>query len=103
MSSKGEDTMIFDTFNLYDMEHLGYITEFDVHEVGNSYAIDAYQGAAGTKLFKKYAGNNSRIEKGPEFEGFVSDPAAPYAMAILLRQYAKKIAQVGGLVSRAKT
>jgi len=101
MSSKGEDTMIFDTFNLYDMEHLGYITEFDVHEVGQSYAIDAYQGAAGSKLFKKYCGNNSRIEQGPEFVAFVNDPTVPYGMAILLRAYSKDMAQIGGEVQKA--
>jgi len=101
MSSTGEDTMIFDTFNLYDMEHLGYITEFDVHEVGSSYAIDAYQGAAGTKLFKKYCGNNSRIEKGAEFTAFVNDATVPYGMAILLRAYAKDMAQIGGEVQKA--
>jgi|Transcript_76966 uncharacterized protein YukE len=101
MSSTGEDTMIFDTFNLYDMEHTGYITEFDVHEVGSSYAIDAYQGAAGTKLFKKYCGKNNIIEKGAEFTAFVNDPTVPYGMAILLRAYAKDMAQIGGEVQKA--
>jgi flagellar biosynthesis chaperone FliJ len=101
MSSKGEDAMIFDTFNLYDMEHTGYITLFDVHEVGQSYAIDAYQGAAGTKLFKKYCGDNDRIEKGAEFTAFVNDPSVPYGMAILLRAYAKDMAQIGGEVQKA--
>mmetsp|Transcript_76967 Transcript_76967/g.121073 ORF Transcript_76967/g.121073 Transcript_76967/m.121073 type:complete len:319 (-) Transcript_76967:3-959(-) len=93
--------MIFDTFNLYDMEHTGYITLFDVHEVGQSYAIDAYQGAAGTKLFKKYCGDNDRIEKGAEFTAFVNDPSVPYGMAILLRAYAKDMAQIGGEVQKA--
>merc|ERR1719326_2540474 len=93
--------MMFESWNLYDMEHTGYINEFDVHEVGSAYAINAYQGEAGTKLFKKYAGNNSRIEKGPEFEAFVSDSSAPKAMSILLRSYAKKMSQVSGQVQRA--
>jgi hypothetical protein len=101
MSSKYEDVMIYDTFNLYDMEHLGYITLFDVHEVGNSYAIDAYQGSAGTKLFNKYCGNNSIIEKGAEFTAFVNDPTVPYGMAILLRAYSKDMAQIGGEVQKA--
>jgi hypothetical protein len=101
MSSTGEDEMIFNTFNLYDMEHKGNINLFDVHEVGSSYAINAYQGEAGAKLFKKYAGNNSLIEKGPEFKAFVSDPSTPYAMSILLRAYATKMSEVGGLVKHA--
>jgi hypothetical protein len=101
MSSTGEEAMMFNTFNLYDMEHTGSISLFDVHEVGSSYAINAYQGEAGTKLFKKYAGNNSLIEKGPEFTAFVSDPTTPYVMSILLRAYSQKMSEVGGLVKHA--
>lgn len=100
-SSTGEDIMMFEAFPLYDMQNTGAISEFDVHEVGSSYSINAYQGVAGTKLFKKYAGNNSLIEKGHEFEAFVSDPATPVVMAILLRSYAKLMAQAGGLVGKA--
>merc|ERR1719238_1883612 len=72
MSSTGMDTMMYESFNLYDMEHTGNINLFDVHEVGSAYAINAYQGETGTKLFEKYAGNNSLIEKGEEFEAFVN-------------------------------
>merc|ERR1719409_2678246 len=93
--------MMSNTFPLYDMEHTGAINEFDIHEVGESYAINAYQGEAGTKLFKKYAGKNNLIEKGPEFAAFVSDPSSPYVMSLLIRAYAKKMSQVAGQVSKA--
>jgi hypothetical protein len=99
--SSGVDKMIHASFNLYDLKHQGYVTLFDVQEVGRSYAIDAYQGDSGKKLFEKYAGHNDRLEKGPEFAAFVNDPTVPYGMATLLRQYAKDIAQIGGELSRA--
>merc|ERR1719326_846319 len=101
MSSTGGDTMMFESFNLFDMEHTGAISLYDIHEVGSSYGINAYQGEAGTTLFKKYAGKNNLIEKGPEFEGLVNDKTTPYVMAILLRAYAKQMSQTAGQVSKA--
>merc|ERR1719359_2396264 len=92
---------MFESFNLFDMEHTGAISLYDIHEVGTSYGINDYQGEAGTTLFKKYAGKNNLIEKGPEFEGLVNDKTTPYVMAILLRAYAKQMSQTAGQVSKA--
>merc|ERR1719223_2210067 len=98
----GADVMVQQTFNLFDVQHSGFVTEDDLHDVAELYSIPALNGAKAEELVDKYDedGDNQLDQK--EFANFAEDTAVPGIMAVVLRAYAKKLAQASGNIASAK-
>merc|ERR1719223_2536015 len=98
----GADVMVQQTFNLFDVQHTGFVTEQALHDVAELYSIPALSGPKAGRLVDKYDedGDNQMDEK--EFTNFAEDETVPGIMAVVLRAYAKKLSQVAGNVASAK-
>merc|ERR1719223_157559 len=98
----GADVMVQQTFNLFDVQHSGFVTEDDLHDVAELYSIPALNGAKAGELVDKYDEDDDNQLDVKEFANFAEDEAVPGIMAVVLRAYAKKLAQVSGQVASAK-
>eukprot|EP00747_Dinoflagellata_sp_TGD_P162216 gnl/TRDRNA2_/TRDRNA2_179570_c0_seq1.p1 gnl/TRDRNA2_/TRDRNA2_179570_c0~~gnl/TRDRNA2_/TRDRNA2_179570_c0_seq1.p1 ORF type:complete len:938 (+),score=209.71 gnl/TRDRNA2_/TRDRNA2_179570_c0_seq1:75-2888(+) len=99
---KGKETLLFNTFTLFDVSNTGAITLQDLHDVSNLYSISALQGDKGKQLLQKYNKEMDGQLTKAEFEMLVQDDQLPNVMSTVLRQYAKKLSQIGGEVAAAK-
>eukprot|EP00930_Biecheleria_cincta_P034768 TRINITY_DN23984_c0_g1_i1.p1 TRINITY_DN23984_c0_g1~~TRINITY_DN23984_c0_g1_i1.p1 ORF type:complete len:1081 (+),score=234.99 TRINITY_DN23984_c0_g1_i1:65-3307(+) len=101
-AGKNEDEMLEQTFPLFDADNGGSIEVDELQDVGQWYSISALSGKKPAQLMKKYdiSGDGS-IEKN-EFLALVNDPSITGAMSIILRRYARKLAEIGGAVGQAK-
>jgi len=99
---KGADIMVQQTFNLFDTGHTGFVNEQALHDVAELYSIPALSGKKAGELVDKYDEDGDNQLDVPEFTNFAEDEAVPGIMAVVLRAYAKKLAQVSGQVASAK-
>eukprot|EP00927_Polykrikos_kofoidii_P006596 TRINITY_DN1266_c0_g1_i1.p1 TRINITY_DN1266_c0_g1~~TRINITY_DN1266_c0_g1_i1.p1 ORF type:complete len:990 (-),score=220.63 TRINITY_DN1266_c0_g1_i1:81-3050(-) len=97
------DEMVYNTYNLFavtDQER--GITVQDLSDVSGIYSITALQGSKAEDLHEKYDVNQDAVVDKEEYALFSLDPSLPGVMAVVLRSYAKMLAQVSGQVGGAK-
>jgi len=98
----GADLMLQQTFNLFDVEHSGFVTVGALHSIASLYSISAVAGQKAIQLVDKYDENGDHRLNKLEFANFVEDASVPKLMAVILRQYTKKLSEVAGVVGGAK-
>jgi hypothetical protein len=98
----GEEEMQQQTFNLFDVSGTGFITNQDLKDTAKLYDISALRGAKPDELVDKYDQDHDGRLDGAEFRLFVHDPSIPNAMSVVLRSYAKRLAEVAGNVGAAR-
>lgn len=102
VSGKGEDLMLHDTFNLFDMDASGKISSGDLRVLASIYSVVALGGAKGDELVQQYdQDGDGEIDKD-EFPGLVDDSSVTGIMATVLREYAKRLSMVAGNVGSAR-
>lgn len=97
----GEDLLRHETFNLFDVSNTGFVTAADLKDVSTLYDVSAFRGSKADDLIKKYGGEDKQMDK-EEFKSFVHDPDLPNSMPVLLRTYAKHLAEVAGNTAAAR-
>jgi hypothetical protein len=90
-----------DSFNLFDVSGTGFVNSQDLKDVARLYDISAFRGDK-TELLGKYdEDRDGRLDRS-EFHLFVHDKSLPNSMSVLLRSYAKRLAEVAGNVAAAR-
>eukprot|EP00930_Biecheleria_cincta_P066997 TRINITY_DN5335_c0_g1_i1.p1 TRINITY_DN5335_c0_g1~~TRINITY_DN5335_c0_g1_i1.p1 ORF type:complete len:1088 (-),score=259.25 TRINITY_DN5335_c0_g1_i1:105-3368(-) len=101
-AGKNEAEMVEQTIGLFDASNTGYITAEDLAHVGEWFAISALTGDKPAELLEKYDSDNDGSIDKDDFVKLVNDPSIPGSMSTILRRYAKRLAEIGGNVGRAK-
>jgi len=97
-----EEEMLNQTFALFDSNQNGYITAEDLHQVADLYSMTAFQGEKADILVKKYDEDGSGQIGKEEMRKLVNDPSIPSAMPVMLRTYARRLAEISGNVAAAR-
>jgi hypothetical protein len=98
----GEEEMLHETFNLFDVSNTGFINTQDLKDVATLYSVSAFAGNKSDELMAKYdQTNDSRLDTS-EFASLVDDPSLTNVMSVLLRQYSKKLVETAGNVAAAQ-
>jgi len=98
---EGKYDVVYNTFTLFDLDNTGLITLDNIQETGSMYGITALIGNKGADLFKKYDTDNTGTLTEAQYSAMIDDPDIPSAATYVLRQFAKKLAQVGGNIAAA--
>jgi len=103
-SDAGEnaDVMQHETFNLFDVDASGQISEDDLQNCADLYAMNALKGEKGKELIEKYDSNGDGEIDLEEFPLLVEDESIVGIMAVVLRAYAKRLSMVSGNVAAAR-
>merc|ERR1719424_1065541 len=101
------EQMQHETFNLFDTDSDGMISEQDLLNCADLYAINALKGSKASELIETYDadGSGSLDFLGGatnEFGLMVEDPSIVAIMATLLRAYAKRMSMIAGNVAAAR-
>eukprot|EP00425_Heterocapsa_triquetra_P013960 CAMPEP_0195127958 /NCGR_PEP_ID=MMETSP0448-20130528/138174_1 /TAXON_ID=66468 /ORGANISM="Heterocapsa triquestra, Strain CCMP 448" /LENGTH=1027 /DNA_ID=CAMNT_0040165737 /DNA_START=32 /DNA_END=3115 /DNA_ORIENTATION=- len=96
---EGSDEMLFQTFNLFDVSNTGSVTQEDLENVANLYGINALEGSKPQELMQRYDRDNSSGLDRDEMALLVEDETVPMIMSVVLRQYARRLAEIGGAVA----
>lgn len=102
ISGEGADQMEHDTFNLFDIDGSGKIGLEDLHNVATLYAIYAVDGDHGRELIEHYDVDGDGEIDEEEFPNMVEDSSVTGIMAVVLREYAKRLSKVAGNVGAAR-
>eukprot|EP00747_Dinoflagellata_sp_TGD_P213915 gnl/TRDRNA2_/TRDRNA2_86820_c0_seq1.p1 gnl/TRDRNA2_/TRDRNA2_86820_c0~~gnl/TRDRNA2_/TRDRNA2_86820_c0_seq1.p1 ORF type:complete len:875 (+),score=166.63 gnl/TRDRNA2_/TRDRNA2_86820_c0_seq1:2-2626(+) len=102
VGGEGEDLMLHDTFNLFDVSNTGTISVQDLQEVSSLYQIPALQGEKAKELHEVYDADSNGTLTRDEFALFVHDDSVPAIMQTVLRSYATRLSQVAGVVGSAE-
>lgn len=101
-AGKNEEEMLYQTFPLFDADGSGSVQVEELLDVGAWYSISALRGKKPAQLMKKYdTSGDGSIDKS-EFFALVNDPSITGSMSIILRRYARKLAEIGGTVGQAR-
>mmetsp|Transcript_77648 Transcript_77648/g.136988 ORF Transcript_77648/g.136988 Transcript_77648/m.136988 type:complete len:1098 (+) Transcript_77648:77-3370(+) len=100
-SGDNTDVMINNTFNLFDTEGVGSISVDSLISVGEYYAISALSGSKPYELIEKYDRDGDGVLDVDEYTFLVDDPDLTGVMGIVLRNYAKRLAEIAGAVGQA--
>jgi len=101
-SGNNTATMVYESWNLFDMEHTGAVDATDLRLVGQYYSITALAGDTADILIKKYDTDGSGSIGKDEFVALVEDPSISGSMSVILRKYARRLSEIAGRVGRAK-
>jgi len=102
-TKSNSEYMILNTFNLFDTDFSGTLSLEDFKKAGEMYGLTAMAGTKSEELHRKYDANEDlEIDNEGEFANLVVDETVPNVMAVVLRQYAKVLSQVGATVGAAK-
>lgn len=101
-SGEGFDLMIHDTFNLFDVDSSGRISIEDMHNVAALYAIYAVDGEKGQELIDQYDTDGDGEISEEEYPDLMEDSSVKGIMAVILREYAKRLSTVAGNVGAAR-
>lgn len=101
-AGKNEEEMLEQCMPLFDTENDGSIQTEDLENIGEWYAVSALTGSKPAELLKKYDSNGDGTIERDDFVKLVNDQSITGSMSIILRRYAKKLAEIGGNVGRAK-
>eukprot|EP00931_Biecheleriopsis_adriatica_P095882 TRINITY_DN6952_c0_g1_i2.p1 TRINITY_DN6952_c0_g1~~TRINITY_DN6952_c0_g1_i2.p1 ORF type:complete len:918 (+),score=208.68 TRINITY_DN6952_c0_g1_i2:102-2756(+) len=95
----GVESMISDTYSIFDADSSGSVAVQEVQDTAKMYSITALQGGKAEELFEKYDPDGSGDLDIKEYAKLVQDPSLPGLMTTILRQYAGKLAVIGGRLS----
>merc|ERR1719160_1177544 len=90
--------MEHETFHLFDTTDTGTIEPIDLKNVAKIYNIPALQGNKSDDLVEKYDKDQSGDLNKHEFTLMLDDKDVPNLMSVVLRSFAKSLAQVAGKV-----
>merc|ERR1719197_424570 len=96
-----KEKMVFNTYNIFDVQHRQAVSADDIAQVSALFGITALAGNKGAELHKKYDFNHDGILDIDEYGIFVDDPSVPGVMAYVLRVFSKKLTQIGGQLKGA--
>jgi hypothetical protein len=96
------EAMLHETFHLFDTTNTGTIEVVDLQNVAKIYNIPALQGNKSDDLVKKYDQDQSGDLNKHEFTLMLDDKNVPNLMSVVLRSFAKSLAQVAGKVGGSK-
>jgi len=104
LSGRGsnEDELLGNVFSLFDVSGNGFVDTTDLREVAELYSITALAGNLSNELVEKYDTSGDLQLDREEIRAFMNDPRIPNAMPMVLRTYAKRLAEVGGNVAAAR-
>lgn len=94
--------MLDQTYGLFDMTEDGYVEAVDLKQVAILYSIVALQGNLSDMLVAKYDSSGDGKLTKEELGLAVTDAAIPGAMGVILRTYARRLAEVAGAVASAR-
>jgi hypothetical protein len=97
-----KDKLVFNTFNIFDVNHRQAISPDDIQEVSSLFGVTALAGSKGADLLKKYDADKDGFLNINEYSNFVDDPSVPGCMSYVLRTFAKKLSQIAGKLKGAK-
>merc|ERR1712046_174649 len=95
-------SMVFETFPLFDVGNKGYVTQHDLETVGHIFQVQAFKGNATQKMIAEYGGKDGVMDKTEYANMMANDGDIPDLMSTILRAYARQLAQIGGLVAAAR-
>lgn len=101
-TGKGEAKLEHETFNLFDVSDTGSIGVKDLKNVAKIYSVSAFQGDKAEEMIKRHDKNGDGQIDRSEFNAFVNDPSLPNLMSVLLRSYAKRLAEEAATVGAAR-
>mmetsp|Transcript_32146 Transcript_32146/g.84904 ORF Transcript_32146/g.84904 Transcript_32146/m.84904 type:complete len:1034 (+) Transcript_32146:79-3180(+) len=99
---EGSEQMLEQTFNLFDVSNTGFVTQEDLENVARLYGITALEGTKPAELIARYDLDHTRDLDRAEMAYMVEDDTVPMIMSVVLRQYARRLAEVGGNVAGAR-
>eukprot|EP00435_Cladocopium_sp_Y103_P018670 s495_g4.t1 len=101
------DLMINQTWPIFDDDDSGEVSAKELQNVGQWFSISALQGDKPQSLIEKYdTSGDGQIGKKEllwqiEFAKLVDDPSIPGSLSVILRKYAKRLAEIAGAVGQA--
>jgi hypothetical protein len=104
MAKKGANILQLEheTWHLFDTTNTGTILPQDLKNVASIYNIPALQGNKSDQLVNRYDADESGDLDKKEFLKMVHDKDVPNIMSVVLRSFAKSLAQVAGQVGGSK-
>lgn len=97
-----KNQLIYDTFAIFDITHVGAISKDDIQQVASLYGVTALVGSKGDDLHKKYDADGDGGLSNDEYSLFVDDESIPSVMTYVLRTFSKKLSQVAGKMKGSK-
>jgi len=94
----GFDTMLYETWGLFDLEARGNVSVQNLKDLGSLYAIQALSGTKPQELLDKYDQDGNGVLTSDELPALVQDDSLSGAMAVMLRTYATQLAEIGSEV-----
>eukprot|EP00928_Gymnodinium_smaydae_P021238 TRINITY_DN1826_c0_g2_i2.p1 TRINITY_DN1826_c0_g2~~TRINITY_DN1826_c0_g2_i2.p1 ORF type:complete len:1028 (-),score=189.76 TRINITY_DN1826_c0_g2_i2:42-3056(-) len=101
-AGENAEDMLHETFNLFDMDGSGKISESDLNSCADLYAVNAIKGDKAKELLDKYDSSGDGELDITELGLLVEDPSIVGIMATVLRSYAKRLSMVAGQVGAAR-
>ncbi|CAJ1385885.1 unnamed protein product, partial [Effrenium voratum] len=100
-TANNSDQMMFETWPIFDDDGSGSVSATELSNVGDWFSISALQGKKAPELVKKYDTSGDGTLERKEFHALVNDPSIPGSLSVILRKYAKRLAEIAGQVGRA--
>jgi hypothetical protein len=97
-----KEKMVYNTFNIFDVNHRQAISVNDIAETASLFGVTALAGEKGAEWHKKFDLNKDGFLEIDEYSLAVDDPSVPGVMAYVLRIFAKKLSKIGGQLKGAK-
>lgn len=95
------DLMINQTWPIFDDDDSGAVSVTELQNVGQWFSISALQGDKPQSLIDKYDTSGDGEIGKKEFTKLVDDPSIPGSLSVILRKYAKRLAEIAGAVGQA--
>jgi len=90
-----------DTYNIFDQDNDGSISIDELTTAATAYSITALTGSKAYALMAKYDTSGDMELEFDEYSQMVQDDSVPDLMAIVLRGYTQKLADIGGRVQQS--
>jgi hypothetical protein len=100
--ARHSELMLHHAFALFDVDESEDVSTGDMHKASILYGITALQSTKGEQLLAKYDANHDDTLSKDEFSLLVRDDSIPKAPTVMLRTYARKLAEVAGTVKAAR-
>lgn len=94
--------LVYHSFNIFDISHTGNVTHEDMRKVAELYGLTPLLEDKGAQMIEKYDENGDHQVSKAEFNLLIDDASIPGAVTYVLRQFAKKLAQVAGQLQSAR-
>jgi len=97
-----KDIMVEQTFALFDVSGTGQISVQDLQDVSDLYSIGALEGDKAQEMVDDYDYDQDKEINYNEFQDFVEDDKLDNIMSTVLRVYAERLAEIGGIIGEAE-